>query len=138
MQTQKFSNLLSSSENEYSKFATKRWYVIDIEAKGNYSHKNSIKFLTSSLESSLCYYSDARVLVTGNIAVEGADDDTKVTLKNCALFRICRTEINDTFTSEAEHINIAMPIVHCLLCLLNIAIIILILQEVCGNLKEMK
>ena len=43
-------NLLNSTENEYSKFATKKWYVIDSESKGNYSHKNPIKFLTSSLE----------------------------------------------------------------------------------------
>ena len=37
--------------------------------KGVYSHENEIKFLTSSLESSLCDYSDAYILVTGNITV---------------------------------------------------------------------
>ena len=101
--------MLNSSENEYSKFATKKWYVIDSESKGNYPHENPIKFLTSSLESSLCDYSDAYVLVTGSIAAEGADDDTKVALKNCVPFRKCWTEINDTFIDEAEHTNIAMP-----------------------------
>ena len=30
-------------------------------------------------------------------------------LKKCAPFRKSRTEINDTFIDEAEHINIAMP-----------------------------
>ena len=43
--------------------------VIDSESKGNYSHENPIKFLTNSLESSLCDYSDAYILVTGNITV---------------------------------------------------------------------
>ena len=109
METQKIVNLLNNSENEYSKFATKKWYVIDSESKGNYSHENPIKFLTSSLESSLCDYSDAYVLVTGNIAVVGANNNTKVAFKNCAPFRKCRTEINETFINEAEHINIAMP-----------------------------
>ena len=109
METQKIVNFLNSSENKYSKFATKKWYVIDSESKGNYSHENPIKFLTSSLESSLCDYSDAYVLVTGNIVVVGADDNTKVAFKNCAPFRKCRTEINETFIDEAEHINIAMP-----------------------------
>ena len=71
MKTQKIINLLSISENEYP-----------------------IKFLTSSLESSLCNYSDACVLVTGNIAVTGADDNTKAAFKNFAPFRKCRTEIN--------------------------------------------
>ena len=67
METQKIVNLLNGSGNENSNFATKKWYVTDSESKGNYSHENPIKFLTSSLESNLCYYSDAYILVTGNI-----------------------------------------------------------------------
>ena len=50
METQKIINLWNVSDNENSKFATKKWYVIDDESNGNYSHHNSIKFLTSSLE----------------------------------------------------------------------------------------
>ena len=107
METQKIVYLLNGSENEYAKFATRKWYVID--TKGVYSHENPIKFLTNSLESSLCDYSDAYILVTGNIAVVGANNNTKVAFKNCAPFRKCRTEINETFIDEAEHINIAMP-----------------------------
>ena len=110
METQKIVNLLNSSENEYSKFATKKSYTIDNESKGNYSHEDPIKFLTSSLESSLCDYSDAYVLVTRNITVARADDNTKVAFKNCAPFRKWRTEINETFIDEAEHINIPMPL----------------------------
>ena len=49
----------------------KIWYVIDSESKVVYSRENPIKFLTSSLESSLCDYSDTYVLVTGNISVVG-------------------------------------------------------------------
>ena len=69
METQKIIHLLNRSENEYLKFATKKWYIIDNETKGGYSHENPIKFLTSSIESSLCDYSDAYILVTANIAV---------------------------------------------------------------------
>ena len=108
METQKIVNLLNNSENEYSRFATKKWNIIDSESKGNYSHENPIKFLTKSIESSLCDYSDAYVLVTGNIAVVGANNNTKVAFKNCAPFRRCRTK-NETFIDEAEDINIAMP-----------------------------
>ena len=79
------------------------------QSNGNYPHKNEIKFLTSSLESNLCDYSDAYILVTGNITVTGGDENTKVAFKNCAPFRECRTEINETFVDNAEHINIAMP-----------------------------
>ena len=79
------------------------------QSNGNYPHKNEIKFLTSSLESNLCDYSDAYILVTGNITVTGGDENTKVAFKNCAPFRECRTEINETFIDNAERINIAMP-----------------------------
>ena len=33
---------------------------------------------------------------------------TQVVFKNCAPFKRCRTEINDTFVDEADFINIAM------------------------------
>ena len=101
--------MLNGSDNENSKFVAKKWYVIDSESKGNYSHENQIKFLTSSLESNLCDYSDAYILVTGNINVTGGDANTKVAFKNCAPFKDCRTEINDTFVDYADFINITMP-----------------------------
>ena len=44
METQKIVNLLNDTDNENSKFATKKWYVIDSESKGNYSHENPINF----------------------------------------------------------------------------------------------
>ena len=69
METQKNLNLLNSPDNEYSKFARKSWYVIDNESKSGYSNEDPIKFLTKSIEASLCDYFDAYVLVTGNITV---------------------------------------------------------------------
>ena len=109
METQKIVNLLNNIDSENSKFATKKWYVIDSDSKGVYSHENEIKFLTNSLELSLCDYSDAYILVTGNITVTGGNNNTKVAFKNCAPFKDCRTEINDTFVDYADFINIAMP-----------------------------
>ena len=108
METQKNVNLLNDSNYEDSKFATKKWYIIDSEAKGNYLRDNEVKFLTSSLESSLCDYSDAYILVTGNINVTCGNANTKVAFKNCAPFKKCRTEKNETFADEAQYINIAM------------------------------
>ena len=100
METQNIVNLLNDSNNENSKFATKKWYIIDNESKGNYSHENPIKFLTSSLESSLCDYSDAYILVTGSISITPAANNTKVAFKNYAPFKNCRTEINETFVDK--------------------------------------
>ena len=44
METQKTVNLLNDSDNENSKFSTKKLYVIDIESKGVYSHEDEINF----------------------------------------------------------------------------------------------
>ena len=109
METQKIVNLLNSTNNENSKFATKKCYIIDSESDGVYSRENEIKFLTNSLESNLCDYSDAYILVTGNITVVGPTDNTKVAFKNCAPFRKLG-QITETFVDDAQHINIAMPI----------------------------
>ena len=122
METQKIINLLSDSSNEESKFATKKCYVIDKQG-------GTIKFETETIKSSLCDYSDAFILVTGNIAVT-ADNDTDVAFKNCAPFSTCKTVINAVFVDEANHIYIAMS--------MYIVIIIQIHQEVYGSLKEMK
>ena len=94
METQKIVNLLNGSDNENSKFATKKWYFFDSESNGNYSPLNRIKLLTNSLESSLCNYSDAYILVKGNIIVTGGNADTEVAFKNCARFKECKIELN--------------------------------------------
>ena len=115
METQKIVNLLNGSDNDNSKLATKKWYIIDSESNGNYSQNDEIKFLTRSIESRLCDYSDAYILVTGNITVKrrnAADTAdialgaiTQVAFKNCTPFEKFRTEMND----ETDFINITMP-----------------------------
>ena len=97
--------MLNDSSNEESKFATKKWYVIDIQTtKGKYKQGDTIKFETETIKSSLCDYSDAFILVTGNITVT-ANNNTDVAFKNCVPFSTCTTKIN-----EANHIYIAMSV----------------------------
>ena len=60
------------------------------------------------MKSSLCDYSDAFILVTGDITVT-ADNDTYFSFKNCASFSASKTEINDAFIDESNHVYIAMP-----------------------------
>ena len=101
METQKIVNLINGSDSDNSKFAKRKWYIIDSESNGNYSQNDEIKFLTRSIESSLCDYSDAYILVTGNITVKrrnAADTAdialgaiTQVAFKNCTPFEKCRT-----------------------------------------------
>ena len=109
MEIQKIINLLNDSSNEESKFDTKKWYVIDSQTtKDKYKQGNTIKFETETIKSSLCDYSDAFTLVTGNVTVN-ANNNTDVAFKNCAPFSTYKTVINDVFVDEANHIYIAMP-----------------------------
>ena len=110
METQKIVNLLNGSDNENSKFATKKGYVFDSESKGNCSKDEPIKFLTRSIGSRLYDYSYAYILVTGNILRTPNINATKVVFENCAPFKDCRTEINDTFVDYPDFINIAMSL----------------------------
>ena len=64
METQKTVNLLNGSDNDNSRFATKKRYIIDSESSGNYSQNDEINLLTRPIESSLCDYSDVYILVT--------------------------------------------------------------------------
>ena len=69
------------------------------------------------LRSSLCDYSDAYILLKGNMAVnntaaDGAaanNNNKKVIFKNCALFTNCISKINNTQIDNAEYIDIVMP-----------------------------
>ena len=69
------------------------------------------------LRSSLCDFSDAYILVKGNITVNNtaaADADAnntnkKVIFKNCAPFTKCISKINNTQIDNAEYIDIVMP-----------------------------
>ena len=66
------------------------------------------KKLTKSIESFLCDYSDACILVTGNITATPNTATTQVIFKNSPSFKDCRTEINDTFVDYADFVNIWM------------------------------
>ena len=75
------------------------------KTKDKCNQKNSIKFETEGIKLSFCDYSDAFIIVTGDIAL----NDTCVAFKNCALFSTCKKKINYLFIDEASHSYIAIP-----------------------------
>ena len=93
MEYQKIANLVNDESNKPSKFRARTWVEINDDIRGGaYSPNKQIRFKTTMLRSSLCDYSDAYILVKGNITVnntaaEGAaatDTNKKVIFKNCA------------------------------------------------------
>ena len=72
METQKIVNLSRDSNNESSKFATRKWYIINDQNNEQYGEGNqndsTNKFETKVIKPNLCDHSDAYILVTGNNA----------------------------------------------------------------------
>ena len=104
MESQKTINLLDSNDNESQKFATKRWYIINDQNTGNNADGNgedgtTIKFETKVIKPNLCNYSDAYILVIGNIQNKPAN--SVVAFKNGAPFRTCDVTINDEYVEKA-------------------------------------
>ena len=117
METQEIVNLLNRTDNESSRFATRKRYVINDQKITGYGEGNendsSIKYEIKVIKSSLCDYSDAYILVTGDITAAGGNANTRVAFKNCAPFTRCVThinDINDEHTDTAENLDIVMPI----------------------------
>ena len=113
METQKITDLLGNVNNESLKFATRKWNVINDQNNTDYGdgdeNGTTIKFETKVIKSNLCGYSDAYILVTGDITATGGDANTKVAFKNCAPFSKCVTHINDEHVDNADNLNIVMP-----------------------------
>ena len=118
MEYQKRPNLLDNASNKPSKFRAKNWVETNDESRGTYSVNRQINFKTSVLRSSLYDYSDAYILVKGNMTVnnttaEGAaanNTNKKVIFKNCAPFTDCISKMYNTQVDNAKDIDIVMPI----------------------------
>ena len=116
MEYQKIANLLDDASNQPSKFKRKNWVEINDESKGIYNVNSQIKFKAIMLESRLCDYSDAYILVNEKITITGAGDDATarqtderdkgVAFKNCAPFTNCISEMNNTQIDNCKDIDI--------------------------------
>ena len=114
MKTQKIVNRLNESDNEYSKFATRKWYFINDQNDGQYGRENendsTIKFEAKVIKPNLCDYSDAYILVTGDVEkVADFAADINVAFKNSVPLTRCVSHINDEHVETAENLDIIMP-----------------------------
>ena len=113
METQKIVNLLGNVNNESSKFVTRKWYVISDQNNADYGEGNedstTVKFETKVIKSNLCDYSDAYILVTGNITATGGDANTRVAFKSCAPSTKCITHIDNEHVDNVDNLDIVIP-----------------------------
>ena len=91
--------MLANTPNQQFKFRTTNWVEVnDDDPRETYNTNSEIKFKTSKLNSSLCDYSYAYILVSGVITIAGAGDDAgarqvdernkEVIFKNCTPFTL--------------------------------------------------
>ena len=75
MEYQKISNLLDTSSDNVPRFITKKWIEVHDQSGGIYNTNKQIRFKTSMIQSDLCDYSDAYIVVKGTISVADLDNE---------------------------------------------------------------
>ena len=101
METQKIVNLLNGSDNESSRFATRKWNIINDQNNVQYSrgdedeNDSTIKF--------------ERKVIKPNLKIANIAANTNLAFRNCAPFTGCVTHINDEHVETAEDLDIIMP-----------------------------
>ena len=114
MEYQKITNLLGNISDKVLKFIGKKWIEVhDQSANADNRRKSSkqTRLKTSMLQSDLCNYWGAYIVVKGIIIVRGADNDTygkKVAFKNNAPFINCISEINKALIDNRGDLDIVM------------------------------
>ena len=138
MEFQKIINLLdiTSDDKDLPRFVTKKWIEVYNQSEKNYNVNKEIRIKTPMLRSDLCDFSDAYIVVKGNITVDKktftADDfeapnntaanatatnnannnafgEKKLVFKNNAQFINCISKINDIKIDNAEDLDVVMP-----------------------------
>ena len=92
MEYQKIINLLNTTSDNVPRFITKKWIEVHDQSGGSYNINKQIRFKTSMLESDICDYSDAYIVVKGTITVQTENNrvidgnNRNLILKNNASF----------------------------------------------------
>ena len=99
MEFQNIVNFLytTSDDKNLPKFVSKKWIEVYDQSGANYNAKKKIRIKTSMLRSDLCDYSDAYIVVKGDIIV------TKKIFTVADFERPHNTNINATNTNNANN-----------------------------------
>ena len=114
MEFQKIANFLNttSDDKDLPRFVTKKWVEVYDQSEGNYNVNKEIRIKTSMLRSDLCDFSDAYIVVKGDITVtnpNNAKRNKAVAFKNNAPFINCISKINGVKNDNAEDLDVVMP-----------------------------
>ena len=110
---QKITNFLGTTfdDKDLPRFVTKKWIEVYDQSEGNYNVNKEIRIKTSMLRSDLCDFSDAYIVVKGDITVtnpNNAKRNKAVAFKNNAPFINCISKINGIKIDNAEDLDVVM------------------------------
>ena len=96
------------NETNDSKIIARKWNIVNYNSKSNYDSTNKIAYNTDILKSNLCHYSNAHILIRGDITVVAAPA-TQLAFKNCAPFTKCITKIDETTIDDVHNLDLVVP-----------------------------
>ena len=115
MEFQKIADFLDTTSDDKDLIGTftKKWFEVYNQSEKNYNPNKKIKIKTSMLRSDLCDFSDAYIVVEGDITLEGDNDANKrnknLAFKNNAPFINCISKTNGVKTDNVEDLDVVMP-----------------------------
>ena len=114
MEFQKIVNFLNTNFYENLPiFITKKWVEVYDQSEKNYSPNKEIRIKTLMLRSDLCDYSDAYIVIKGDITLEGDNDanerNNNLAFKNNAPFINCISNLNDVKIDNVKDLDVVMP-----------------------------
>ena len=118
MEFQKIVNFLdiTSDDKNFPKFVTKKWIEVYDQSEKNYSPNKEIRIKTSMLRSDLCDYSDAYIVVKGNIIVNKkifTADDIEEPNNTAANITAPNTANNNSFGEKNLVFKNNAPFINC-------------------------
>ena len=117
MESQKIIKLLDHKDEDDPRFETRKWYIVNDHNNGNYTQgddvRSFVKFDTEIVRPFLCNYSDARILVTGNIKVKNGNIATRVAIKNCHPFTRASFKLNNEQVDTTDTLDLTMIYIIC-------------------------
>ena len=114
MEFQKIINLLdtTSDNKDLPRFVTKKWIEVYDQSEKNHNINKEIRIKKPMLGSDLCDFSDAYIVVKGDIIVtnpNNAKRNKAVAFKNNAPFINCISKINGIKIDNAEDLDVVIP-----------------------------
>ena len=114
MEFQKITNFLDTNfdDKDLPRFFTKEWIEVYDQSEKHYSVNKKIRIKTPMLGSDLCDFSDAYIVLKGDITVTGPNNakrNKSVAFKNNVPFISCISKINSVQIDNAEDLGVVMP-----------------------------